>query len=128
MASANYAYGNTTADAPSGMDGTAVPERRKIMIDKMMKKYGYTKTKENEYGVYYQKREPQNYDHIVCVISKASGRHLMQSYDAETIRVPGRTWAINDCAGVEIPVLLLMWMKAKYLGFKYHWKRTGEGV
>lgn len=128
MASANYAYGNTTADAPSGMDGTAVPERRKIMIDKMMKKYGYTKTKENEYGVYYQKREPQNYDHIVCVISKASGRHILQSYDAETIRVPGRAWAVNEGAGVEIPVLLLLWMKAKYLGFKYHWKRTGEGV
>ena len=98
------------------------------MIDKMMKRYGYEKTEENKYGVYYKKREPQNYDHIVCVISKASGRHLMQSYDAETIRVPGRTWAINDCAGVEIPVLLLMWMKAKYLCFKYHWKKTGEGV
>lgn len=96
------------------------------MIDKIMKKYGYTKTEENEYGVYYKKREPQNYDHIVCVICKASGRHIMQSYDAELIHVLGRTWAVNEGAGVEIPVLLLMWLKAKYLAVKYHWERKGR--
>ena len=96
------------------------------MIDKIMKKYGYTKTEENKYGAYYKKREPQNYDHIVCVISKASGRHIMQSYDAELIEVPGRAWAVNEGAGVEIPVLLLMWLKAKYLAVKYHWERKGR--
>ena len=91
------------------------------MIDKLMKKYGYAKTKENEHGVYYMKREPQNYDHIVCVICKASGRHLMQSYDAEVHEVDGMF--INSVCGVEIPVLLLMWLKAKYLAIKYHWER-----
>lgn len=94
------------------------------MIDKIMKKYGYTKTIENEYGVHYKKREPQNYDHIVCVICKASGRHIMQSYDAEVHKVDGDF--INSVCGVEIPVLLLMWLKAKYLAVKYHWERKGR--
>ena len=96
------------------------------LIDKAMKKYGYTKTEENEYGVYYKKREPQNYDHIVCVICKVSGRHIMQSYDAEVLHVPGRAWGVNDGAGVEIPILLLMWLKAKHLAVKYHWERKGR--
>lgn len=94
------------------------------MIDKLMKKYGYIKTKENKYGAYYKKREPQNYDHIVCVIHKASGIHIMQSYDAELLRVPEIEWSVNASAGVEIPVLLLMWAKAKYLSMKYKWRHN----
>lgn len=90
------------------------------MIDKFMKKYGYTKTKENEYGAYYEKRERQGYDHVVCVICKARGKHLMQSYDKEVLEVKGNFF--NCMAGVEIPVLLLMWLKAKYLGVKYRWR------
>lgn len=95
------------------------------LIDKMMMKYGYAKIKENENGVRYKKREPQNYDHIVCVIRKASGKHLMQSYDAEVKEVDGDF--INSVCGVEIPVLLLMWLKAKYLASKYHWERSEDG-
>ena len=45
----------------------------------------------------------------------------MQSYDKEVIKIDGRY--INSAVGVEIPVLLLMWLKAKYLGIKYNWKR-----
>lgn len=91
------------------------------MIDKMMNKYGYNKTEEYEYGAYYEKLEPQGYTHIVCVIAKASGRHIMQSYDKELLHIPGRTLAVCEGAGVEIPILLLMWLKAKYLARKYHW-------
>lgn len=90
------------------------------MIDKAMKKYGYVKTKEGEYGAFYKKREPQGYDHIVCVVCKESGKHLLQSYDAEVHKVGGMY--LNSVCGVEIPVLMLMWLKAKYLGIKYHWK------
>ena len=91
------------------------------MIDKMMKKYGYGKTEESYHGAYYKKREPEGYDHVVCVCFKYRGDHLMQSYDKEVIKIDGRY--INSTVGVEIPVLLLMWLKAKYLGIKYHWKR-----
>lgn len=91
------------------------------MIDKAMRKLGYFKTKENEFGVYYVKREPEGYNHVVCVDHKASGKHIMQSYDTRVIKVPGEDWGINSVVGVEIPVLLLMWLKAKYLAFKYRW-------
>lgn len=103
--------------------GTAAQERRNKMIDKMMKKYGYQKTEENQYGAYYEKLEKAGYTHVVCVIAKQSGKHLMQSYDKECIEVPGRAWLINEGAGVEVPVLLLMWLKAKCLAHKYHWER-----
>lgn len=86
------------------------------MINKLMEKYGYALIRENKYGVYYLKREPQGYDHVVCVLHKASGKHIMQSYDAEVKN------GMNEDAGVEIPVLLLMWIKAKWLGVKYHWR------
>jgi hypothetical protein len=89
------------------------------MIDKLMKKYGYAKTEETEYGAYYKKNEPQNFEHIVCVIRKKSGRHIMQTYDAQVFKVDGDFFNIS--CGVEIPVLLLMWLKAKYLGAKYKW-------
>ena len=91
------------------------------MIDKMMKKYGYDKTEESYHGAYYKKREPEGYDHVGCVLFKFSGDHLMQSYNPHVFRVEGQY--VNDGVGVEIQVLLLMWMKAKYLGIKYHWKR-----
>lgn len=96
------------------------------MIDKMMEKYGYQKTEENQYGVYYEKIEKEGYTHVVCVIAKQSGNHLMQSYDKECIKVPGRAWAINNGAGVEIPVLLLMWLKAKCLAYKYRWGKRPD--
>lgn len=91
------------------------------IIDKAILKYGYTKFEETKYGAYYQKREPQGFDHIICVLHKRSGKHLMLSYDAEAKEV-GSDFVCIGC-GVEIPVLLLMWLKAKYLGIKYHWKR-----
>lgn len=85
------------------------------MIDKLMAKKGYILSSEDKYGVYYEKKEPQNFNHIVCVIHKASGKHIMQSYDEKVI--DGR----NEVCGVEIPVLFLMWLKAKQMKRKYHW-------
>lgn len=85
------------------------------MIDKLMAKYGYSVLSENQHGVYYIKKEPQHFNHIVCVIRKNNGNHIMQSYDEKVI--DGR----NEVCGVEIPVLFLMWMKAKQMKRKYHW-------
>ena len=85
------------------------------MINKLMAKYGYSVLSETKHGVYYIKKEPQHFNHIVCVIYKVSGKHIMQSYDEKVI--DGR----NEVCGVEIPVLFLMWMKAKQMKRKYHW-------
>lgn len=92
------------------------------MIDKLMQQHGYTKTEENEYGVYYEKKEAQGFIHVVCVVRKKSGNHIMQSYDKEVLKI-GERYICEGC-GVEIPVLLLMWLKAKYLSIKFHWKRS----
>ena len=96
-----------------------------MLIDKLMEKYGYTKTRESEYGVQYEKRESQGFTHIVCVLHKESGKHLFQSYDA-TVHAVNGDW-INCVCGVESPVLLLMWLKAKHLAFKYRWKKGQRG-
>lgn len=95
------------------------------MIDRMMEKRGYEKTNENGHGVYYEKHEPQGYIHVVCVIKKSSGKHLMQSYDAQTFKANNDY--INSSAGVEIPVLLLMWLKAKQMARKYQWNKALKG-
>lgn len=92
------------------------------MIDKLMRKHGYEKTDENRYGAYYKKREPQGYDHIVCGVHKANGNHIAQSYDAKVIKA-GEDF-INSVAGVEIPVLLLLWLKAKRMARKYRWNQV----
>lgn len=85
------------------------------MINNLMNKKGYKLIKEDKYGVIYEKEEPQNFTHIVTIVHKKSGKHIMQSYDKEVKN--GR----NEVCGVEISVLLLMWFKAKYLSFKYNW-------
>lgn len=95
------------------------------MIDKLMQQHGYTKTREDKYGVYYEKKEKQGFAHVVCVLHKESGHHLMQSYDREVLKI-GERYVCEGC-GVEIPVLLLMWLKAKYLSIKFHWERPAKG-
>jgi hypothetical protein len=89
------------------------------MINKLMKKYGYFLTEENKYGAYYEKQEPQDFTHVVCVIHKASGKHILQSYDKSVLNINGKY--INEGCGLETPILLLMWLKSKILGFKYKW-------
>ena len=94
------------------------------LIDKAMKKHGYNKVVETRYGVRYRKREPQNFDHAVCILHKASGGHMLQQYDEKVHECEGDF--INCVCGVEIPVLLLMWLKAKYLSFKFGWWAEGR--
>lgn len=89
------------------------------MINKLMKKYGYFLVKENKYGIYYEKQEKQGYTHVICIVHKVSGKHILQSYDKNVLNMNGNY--INETCGVEIPILLLMWFKAKILGFKYKW-------
>ena len=45
----------------------------------------------------------------------------MQSYDDKVHYVDEQY--INCVCGVEIPVLLLLWLKGKYLERKYHWNK-----
>lgn len=94
--------------------------KREEMIDRLMKKLGYKKIEEDESGVYYIKKEKQNYDHVVCLLRKNGGEHIMQSYDMKKYKIMEGRY-INQVAGVEIPVLLLMYLKAKFMSMKCGW-------
>ena len=84
-----------------------------------MKRKGYILVKEDEYGVTYEKQEPQNYTHVIDLLYKKSGKHILQSYDKEVLKIDNKY--MNEGTGVEISVLLLMWIKAKTLSIKYGW-------
>lgn len=99
----------------------------KVMIDKLMKKHGYVLESEDKYGAYYEKIEPQGFTHVVSVIHKQSGNHLMQSYDKQVLYGDGSIGLVNSMCGVEISVLLLLWLKAQYLRVKYHWNKSQKG-
>ncbi|WP_270324892.1 hypothetical protein [[Eubacterium] hominis] len=89
------------------------------MINALMKRKGYILVKEDEYGVTYEKQEPQNYTHVIDLLYKKSGKHILQSYDKEVLKIDNKY--MNEGTGVEISVLLLMWIKAKTLSIKYGW-------
>lgn len=90
------------------------------MIDKLMKRRGYIKTREDRYGVYYEKREPPNIVKTVCVLKLVSGEIVFQSHDPKVVRLVNGEY-INQVFGVEIPVLFLMWLKAHFMRIKNRW-------
>lgn len=91
------------------------------MVDKMLHKYGYEKVDEDKHGVTYINAKNNRFNHIVCIHYKTSGKHIMQSYDDKVHYADGQY--LNCVCGVEIPVLLLLWLKGKYLARKYHWNK-----
>lgn len=92
------------------------------MIDRLMKKLGYEKIEEDESGVYYIKKEKQNYDHVVCLLRKNGGEHIMKSYDRKMYKIMEGKY-INEAVGVDVSILLLMWMKAKWMSMRYGWPK-----
>lgn len=51
------------------------------LVDKRIEQLGYKKEIDDNFGVEYKKVEPQHYVHTVCIMHKASGEHILQSYD-----------------------------------------------
>ena len=95
------------------------------LIDNFMKKRGFVKITEDRFGVYYERHDERyHFNHVVCVLHKKSGEHIMQSYDSKTLKINNDY--INEGCGVEIPVLLAMWIKAKWMSHKYHWRKKGR--
>ncbi len=85
-------------------------------IDKEIEKLGYTKESDydEKYGIIYCKMEPQHYLHKVNIMHKASGRHIIQSYTADSTVV-----------GLTFYETLIFYKKAKQLERK--WKRNKNG-
>lgn len=52
-------------------------------IDDRIADAGYVKAWENEFGARYERQEAQNYIHVVDIVHKRDGSHIIQSYDKE---------------------------------------------
>lgn len=96
-----------------------------MIIDKLLKNKGYMLNEENKYGAVYEKYiKEYDFVHVINILHKASGHHIVQSYDkhVHNVRVEDDKYDyINAVCGLDTRLLLLLWMKTKYLSFKYRW-------
>lgn len=86
-------------------------------VDDQLKGLGFYKIKENEYGVSYHRNiEKFNYIQRLDIGRKASGRHIIQSYQ-EGVNSDG----FNNDVGLEYLEMKLALKKYKQLKRKYKW-------
>lgn len=53
-------------------------------VDDKLNNIGFVKVNEDKYGVEYERKNDEfNYTQVVSVLHKASGRHVLQSYDKD---------------------------------------------
>lgn len=90
-------------------------------INNEMERHGFVLTDENGYGAYYERRHKRGFDHVICVLHKAKGKPIVQSYDKKT-HITKDNYFINSVCGFEVSLLPLLWLKAKVLAHKYGWE------
>lgn len=90
-------------------------------INNEMERHGFVLTDENGYGAYYERRDKRGFDHVICVLHKAKGKPIVQSYDKKT-HITKDNYFINSVCGFEVSLLPLLWLKAKVLAHKYGWE------
>lgn len=84
-------------------------------IDKKFEEIGFIKVSEDKYGARYErKNEEHNYTQVLAILHKASGRHIVQSYDKELMdsKMIG-----NTCVGLSCYEMKLALKKMKQLGY-----------
>jgi hypothetical protein len=53
-------------------------------VDEKLKEIGFVKIEEDKYGVKYERKNSKyNFTQSVDILHKASGRHILQSYDPD---------------------------------------------
>ena len=53
-------------------------------VDDKLNDIGFVKVNEDKYGVEYERKNNEyNYTQVVSILHKASGRHILQSYDKD---------------------------------------------
>ena len=53
-------------------------------VDDKLNDIGFIKVEEDKYGVDYERKNNEfNYTQVVSIIHKASGKHILQSYDKD---------------------------------------------
>lgn len=100
-----------------------------IDVDKKLLKYGYAKTDESQYGVYYKSQETppsgHTYTHTIAVLHKHNGLPIIQTYNTYLEESGG--WK-GEAGWIEAPVVLLIWIKYLQMVRKYKWNRVSENV
>lgn len=84
-------------------------------IDKKFEKIGFIKVRENEFGVSYEREDiGYGYTQTLDIVRKASGRHIVQSYDKDLFdtKLIG-----NTCVGLTYYEMKLVLKKMKKLGY-----------
>ena len=83
-------------------------------IDKKFEEIGFIKVSEDKYGARYERNnEEQNYTQVLAILCKASGRHIVQSYDKDLMdsKMIG-----NTCVGLSYYEMKLALKKMKKFG------------
>nr|DAE29749.1 MAG TPA: hypothetical protein [virus sp. ctyMK1] len=90
------------------------------MIDKLLKRKGYILKEQNAITTRYEKEyKKYGFVQVLAILHKESGNHIIQSYDKKTVRIGNRY--LSETCGIETSILLLLFLKVKYLSFKYKW-------
>ena len=85
-------------------------------VDEKFAEIGFVKVKENEYGVTYERKiDKYNYTQTLALLHKASGRHLIQSYDADLM---DEKKIGNTCVGLTMYEAKLCIKKMKQMGWR----------
>ena len=83
-------------------------------VDEKLKEIGFVKIEEDKYGVKYERKNSKyNFTQSVDILHKASGRHLLQSYDAE---LTDQKMIGNTCVGLTGYEMKLFLKKMKQIG------------
>ena len=85
-------------------------------VDEKFAEIGFVKVEEDEYGVTYKrKNDKYGYTQTLALLHKASGRHLIQSYDADLM---DEQKIGNTCVGLTMYEAKLCVKKMKQMGWK----------
>lgn len=84
-------------------------------IDKKFEEIGFYKVKEDKYGATYSRKDPEHgFVHVLSILHKASGNHIVQSYDKYLFDSKGIG---NTCVGLTYYEMKLALKKMKQLGY-----------
>ena len=85
-------------------------------VDEKFAEIGFVKVEENEYGATYKRKvDKYNYIQTLALLHKASGRHLIQSYDADLM---DEKKIGNTCIGLTMYEAKVCVRKMKQIGGK----------
>lgn len=83
-------------------------------VDEKLKEIGFVKIEENKHGVRYERKNSKyNFTQSVDILHKASGRHILQSYDNELM---DQKKIGNTCVGLTGYEMKLFLKKMKQIG------------